>query len=118
MQSLNDGNAPDDLDGDLDFLEGIGLNGAARTLQRQSKQYWLYEHVRRQREQDPDVTYTALVLGCVDQAKCQYAVYVQELGLETRYNSPAGKLNIGITLTMKVDRVSPRAGILYFVRAV
>jgi hypothetical protein len=109
--------ARDDLDQDLDFLEGIGLIGASRTLQRQSQQYWLYEHVRRLRDEDPDTTFTALVLGCVDQVKRQYAIYVYELGLEHRFTSP-GKLNIGITLPMKVDKVSPRAGILSFVRAI
>jgi hypothetical protein len=108
----------DDLDQDLDFHSGIGLIGASRTLQRQSQQYWLYEHVRRLRENDPDTIFTVLVLGCVDQVKRQYAIYVYELGLEHRYTSPAGKLNIGITLTMKVDRVSPRTGILSFVRAI
>jgi hypothetical protein len=110
--------ARDDLDQDLDFLEGIGLIGASRTLQRQSQQYWLYEHVQRLRDSDPDTTFTVLVLGCVDQLKRQYAIYVYDLGLEHRYTSPAGKLNIGITLTMKVDRVSPRTGILSFVRAI
>jgi hypothetical protein len=109
--------ARDDLDQDLDFLEGVGLIGASRTLQRQSQQYWLYEHVRRLRDEDPDTTFTALVLGCVDQVKRQYAIYVYELGLEHRFTSP-GKLNIGITLPMKVDKVSPRAGILSFVRAI
>jgi hypothetical protein len=110
--------ARDDLDQDLDFLEGVGLIGASRTLQRQSQQYWLYEHVRRLRDNDPDTTFTVLVLGCVDQVRRQYAIYVYELGLEHRYISPAGKLNIGITLPMKVDRVSPRTGILSFVRAI
>jgi hypothetical protein len=108
----------DDLDQDLDFYAGIGLIGASRTLQRQSQQYWLYEHVRRLKENDPDTTFTVLILGCVDQVKRQYAVYVYELGLEHRYTSPAGKLNIGITLTMKVDRVSPRTGVLSFVRTI
>jgi hypothetical protein len=108
----------DDLDQDLDFLEGVGLIGASRTLQRQSQQYWLYEHVRRLRDNDPNTTFTVLVLGCVDQVKRQYAIYVYELGLEHRYISPAGKLNIGVTLTMKVDKVVPRTGILSFVRAI
>lgn len=109
---------PDDLDDDLDFLEGIGLIGASRALQRQSQQYWMHEYVRRKQAADPDYTFTALVLGCVDQTRLQYAVYIQELGLETRYTSPAGKLNIGITLPMKVERVNPRGGILFWVRAV
>jgi hypothetical protein len=109
----------DDLDIDLNLLEGIGLVGAARTLQRQSQQYWLFEHVRRQHEINPDKLYAALVLGCVDPERQQYAIYVEALGLEHRYSNPAkGRLDAGDTLTLKVDSVSPRIGVLTFVQAV
>jgi exoribonuclease R len=109
----------EDLDRDLNLLEGIGLVGAARTLQRQSQQYWLFEYVRRQHEADPDKLYAALVLGCVDPERQQYAIYVEGLGLEHRYANPGkGRLETGATLNMKVDSVSPRIGVLTFVQAV
>ena len=108
----------DMFDQDVDYLEGVGLIGAARTLQRQSQQYWLFEYVRRMRENDPETTFTGVVLGCVDPAKHQYAIYVKELGLEHRYSSPGGRLNIGADMPLKVHSVSPRSGLLSFVRVV
>jgi len=106
------------LDQDVNYFEGVGLIGAARTLQRQSQQYWLFEYIRRQYATDPDTIYNAIILGCVDPAKQQYAIYVKELGLEHRYSSPGKRLNIGATMKMKVANVSPRAAILSFVRIV
>jgi exoribonuclease R len=110
--------ASDDLDNDLNFLEGAGLVGAARKLQRQSQQYWLFEYIRRQKETDPSAAYCAVVLGCADPEKQQYAVYVKELGLEHRYTSPGGRLDPGTELLVRVDTVSPRSGVLSFVRIV
>lgn len=106
------------LDQDIDFSEGAGLIGAARVLQRQSQQYWLYEYIQRQYNKDRDIVFTAVVLGCVDPVKQQYAIYVKELGLEHRYTSPVGRLSLGSELQLKVGNVSPRASILSFVRVV
>lgn len=108
----------DDLDNDVNYLEGVGLVGAARKVQRQSQQYWLFEYIRRQKEMNPSATYSVVVLGCVDPEKRQYAVYVKELGLEHRYTSPGGRLDPGAELLVKVDIVTPRSGILSFVRVV
>lgn len=109
----------DDVDRDLNFLDGLGLAGAARTLQRQSQQYWIYEYIRRQSEKDPHRAYPSIVLGCVDPERQQYAVYVEPFGLEHRYTSPRKQsLDTGTTLQLKVDAVSPRFGILTFVQAV
>jgi exoribonuclease R len=108
----------DDLDSDINYLEGAGLVGAARKLQQQSQQYWLFEYIRRQKEVDPNATFSLVVLGCVDPEKQQYAVYVTELGLEHRYTSPGGRLDPGAELLVKVDNVSPRSGLLSFVRVV
>ena len=107
----------DDLDQDINFLEGVGLIGAARTLQRQSQQYWLFEYVDRANRRQSNLTYTAVVLGCVDPERQQYAIYVYELGLEHRYTSP-GRLDPGVRLRLAVDSVYPRLGLLSFVRAV
>jgi hypothetical protein len=106
------------LDCDIDFMEGIGLIGAARILQRQSQQYWLFEYVRRQKVINPELVYNAIILGCVDPEKQQYAIYVKELGLEHRYTSPVTRLNIGAELKLKVGNVTPRSGLLSFVRVV
>lgn len=106
------------LDRDINYLEGLGLVGAARTLQRQSQQYWQFEYVRRQKEIDPEKTYEALVLGCVDPEKGQFSIYVYELGLEHRYTFPGRRLDPGMKLHLRVDNVVPRSGILYFVQAV
>jgi hypothetical protein len=117
----NNGTVPaaDELDRDVNYFEGMGLVGAARTLQRQSQQYWIYEHVRRESENLPDKVYTALVLGCVDPEKQQYAIYVTALGLEHRFTTPGrGRLEVGARLQLRVDSVVPRLGTLTFVHAV
>lgn len=108
----------DILDEDIDYMEGVGLIGAARTLQRQSQQYWLFEHIRREKEKDRSKIYNAVVLGCIDPEKHQYAIYVKELGLEHRYSAPGGGVKIGDGIQLKVDNVAPRGGILSFVRIV
>jgi hypothetical protein len=102
----------------VDFFEGGGLIGAARNLQRLSQQYWLYEHVRRHAEEDPDRLYSAIVLGCVDPERQQYAIYVEALGLEHRYTTPGrDRLEVGARLQLRVDSVLPRVGTLTFVHA-
>lgn len=107
--------AIDDLDEDIDYMEGVGLIQAGKKLQRQSQQYWLFEYIRRLKEADLDTTFSIVVLGCVDPEKCQFAIYVKELGLEHRYTSPGGRLEPGTELRMKVDSVAPRSGLLTFV---
>ncbi|GKY98357.1 hypothetical protein MPSEU_000793300 [Mayamaea pseudoterrestris] len=107
-----------DLDQDTNPLEGLGLQGAARTLQRQSQQYWLYEYLRRLSTQEPDRTYMALVLGAVDPERRRYAIFVEELGLEHRYTSPAARLDPGAKLRLRIDTVNPRFGVLTFVREI
>jgi uncharacterized membrane protein len=106
---------PDDLDNDVNFLEGAGLIAVGKKLQRQSQQYWLFEHVRRLKEAKTGTTFKVIVLGCVDPEKNQFAIYVEELGLEHRLTSPGGRLEPGTELLVKVDNVSPRSGLLSFV---
>jgi len=107
----------DDLDQDLAFLEGLGLVGAARTLQRQSQQYWMYEYIRRLSAKKPAPVFSAVVLGCIDADRKQHAIYLEELGLEHRYVYPgSGRLDPGTLLQLKVDSVSPRFGALSFVQ--
>jgi exoribonuclease R len=108
----------EDLDQDINLLEGVGLVGAARTLQRQSQQYWLFEYIRRLQVDDPDRIFPGVVLGCVDPYKRQYAIFLPTLGMEHRYTSPGGQLDPGLKLRLKVDKVLPRANSLRFVRVV
>lgn len=65
-----------------------------------------------------DRAFSAVVLGCIDPARKQYAIYVGELGLEHRYSNPAGRLEAGATLQLRVDNVSPKLGVLSFVQVV
>lgn len=104
------------LDQDIDFMEGGGLLGAARTLQKKSQQYWHFEYIRRIFVADPGKVYDAVILGIVDPEKRQHAIYVNELGLEHRYTSPRGILDPGVKLKLLVDDVSPRQELLSFVR--
>jgi exoribonuclease R len=107
-----------DLDNDLNYMDGIGLIAAGKKLQRQSQQYWLYEYIRRLKESNSDTSFSAVVLGCVDPEKYQFAIYVKELGLEHHYVSPAGRLEPGAEFRVKVENVTPRAGLLSFVRVI
>jgi exoribonuclease R len=107
-----------DLDNDIDYMDGIGLVAAGKKLQRLSQQYWLFEYIRRMKETNSETTFTVIILGCVDPDRYQFAIYVKELGLEHRYTSPAGRLEPGAEFRVKVDTVNPRSGLLSFVRVV
>jgi hypothetical protein len=101
------------IDEDIDFKVGQGLIGAARQLQRRSQQYWLFEHISRIINEDRDkAVYDALVLGCVDPDRYQYAIYIPELGLEHRYLSQKGPLVAGAKLALKVNSCFPSTGLL------
>lgn len=105
------------LDSDIDYREGAGLIGASRVLQRQSQQYWLFEYIRRLHDDDPDVTFDALVLGWVPGPpnKKQYAIYVYELALEHKFSSPVDH-RPGDKLKLAVAYVIPRNHQLHFVQ--
>ena len=105
------------FDDDINYFEGLGFMGAARTLQRLSQQYWVLEYVRRKFVEEPSYTYDAVVLGCTDPGRNQYAIYVLELGLEHRYSSPY-RLDFGMKIRFCVGDVKPRNGILSFVRQI
>jgi hypothetical protein len=50
------------LDQDINYLEGVGLAGAAKTLMRQSQQYWLFEYIKRLKDVQPDRVSTFIML--------------------------------------------------------
>lgn len=87
----------------------------ARMLQRNSEQYWALEYIRRVWEHNKATTLTALVLGCTNPSRRQYAIYLSEFGLEWKYISPVG-LQAGSTFTVSVANVLPRNGQLHIVR--
>ena len=84
-----------DLEMDVDFSEGKSMMRPSRSLQRSSYQYWTLEFVRRAIQEDSSFSFDAVVLGCVDPTRKQYAVYLPEIGLEHRYLSEKGFLNAG-----------------------
>jgi exoribonuclease R len=105
-----------DLDNDTNVLEGAGLQGAARTLQRNSEQYCMFEFIRRLHVQNPDKVFSATVLGIVEPEKNRFAIYLEELALEHRYTALSPSLEAGTKLRLRVDSVNPRFGLLTFVR--
>jgi exoribonuclease R len=105
----------DALDEDIDYAEGAGLSYASRILQRTSQKYWMLEHIRRLKDQDPRKEFEALVLGCTNPARRQYAIYIYELGLEWKYASPSG-LQAGMRLRMQIASVLPQNGQLTMTR--
>ena len=101
------------VDEDIDFKVGQGLVGAARQLQRTSQKYWLFEYISRLCNDDADkAIFDAVVLGCVDYERNQYAVYLPELGLEHRYLSEKGSMQPGEKLRLKVASVYPSTGLM------
>lgn len=101
------------IDDDIDFRVSQGLVGAARQLQQKSQQYWLFEYISRILHEDPDkAVFDAIVLGCVDYERDQYAIYLPELGLEHRYLSQKGRLKPGEKLRLKVASVFPSTGLM------
>ena len=100
----------------IDYSSGLGQIFAGRPIQFSSSNYWLFEYIRRKidRSSDEEVMFESVVLGCVNQERFQYAVYVFELGLEHRYLSETGKLEEGKRLWLKVSSVNPRMELLTF----
>ena len=101
------------FDTDIDYNERGAFINAARILQRASQRYWMLEYVSRL---DKKKVFVALVLGCTDPSKRQYALYIPELGLEWRYKSPGVSLQSGVMISVKVGNVLPRNGQMTFVR--
>lgn len=100
----------------IDFNEGSSFARASRPLSRSSHQYWLYEYVRtkmkQQRHGDPQLSFDCTVLGCVDESRHQYAIFIHELGLEHRYLSEKGRLAPGERIKLQVLSVNPRHGLM------
>mmetsp|Transcript_25864 Transcript_25864/g.54155 ORF Transcript_25864/g.54155 Transcript_25864/m.54155 type:complete len:939 (-) Transcript_25864:346-3162(-) len=99
----------------IDYSSGLGMIFAARPIQSSSSSYWHLEYIRRLVDESIDeVMFESVVLGCVNQERCQYAIYVYALGLEHRYVSETGKLEEGKKLWLKVSSVNPKMGLLTF----
>lgn len=103
------------IDDDIELNERGGQIRAARTLQRASERYWVIEYIRRLKRRDPDKQFDALVLGCVNPNKQQYAIYIYELGLEWRFVSTSGSLHSGMRLMVGIGSVLPHNGQLTLV---
>jgi len=100
---------------EINYRRGWGFVNAARMVQKKSREYWLFELIRRQiEESESEIAFETTVLACVDPRRGQFAIYVHELGLEHRYLSEKGDLQIGERLWLKVSSVSPRLGSLTF----
>jgi hypothetical protein len=102
---------PSELDTDIDYGRGQALMTASRQVQKTAQQYWLYEYLARQVETEPPV-FDAVVLGCVDKDRQQYAVYLPEIGYEHKYVSEKGELLIGERVKLRISSVISRTGLL------
>ena len=101
----------DELDTDIDYGRGQALVTASRQMQRNAQQYWLYEYLSRQMEIEPPM-FDAIVLGCVDHERLQYAIYLPSIGFEHKYLSEKGELHAGDRLSLRVSSVMSRTGLL------
>jgi exoribonuclease R len=102
----------------ISYKKGLGYIRASRIVQRKSNEYWLFEYIRRMTEKsESEVAFRATVLACVNPSRLQYAVYINELGLEHRYLSQKGQLLTGEIIWLKVASVNPRHGLLTFTLA-
>ncbi|KAG7370348.1 exoribonuclease II [Nitzschia inconspicua] len=100
---------------EIDYKDRTKLIGPVVFVQRHSQKYWMLEYLRRLHEKDPSTELDVLVLGCVNPAKRQYAIYVYGLGLEWRYSSPVG-LQAGQKFKVRISNVAPNNGQLLFAR--
>ena len=82
---------------------------------RNSNKFWILEYIRRIKDSDPQREFQVLVLGCINPAKRQYAVFVYEFGLEWRYSSPVG-IQAGDVFKVRIGNVLPQNGQLTFFR--
>eukprot|EP00980_Cylindrotheca_fusiformis_P006495 scaffold1378_cov137-Cylindrotheca_fusiformis.AAC.8 len=101
------------LDTDIDYNDRLGFINSARVLQRASQRYWMLEYIKRL---DSSKVFEALVLGCTNPTRRQYAVYIYELGLEWKYVSPVGSLNAGTVITVRPTNSFPHNGQMTLVR--
>lgn len=86
----------------IDYTSGLGMIFATRPIQSSSSNYWLFEYIKRLVDgSEEEIMFESIVLGCVNQERLQYAIYVYELGLEHRYLSEAGELEEGRKLWLK-----------------
>jgi len=104
------------FDQDIDYSDRASWVQAARTLQRNSQQYWMLEYIRRLKAEDPDREFDVVVLGCTNPTRLQYALYIYELGMEWRYISPSTSLQAGMRFKIQIGTVLPRLGQLSLVR--
>jgi len=105
----------DDIDNDIDYSDRTKLLRPAQFVMRNSNKFWILEYIRRIKDSDPQREFQVLVLGCINPAKRQYAVFVYEFGLEWRYSSPVG-IQAGDVFKVRIGNVLPQNGQLTFFR--
>jgi exoribonuclease-2 len=105
----------EDIDSDIDYSDKIKLLKPAQFVMRNSNKFWMLENIRRIKETDPQRTLEVLVCGCINPTKRQYAVFIYELGLEWRYNSPVG-IQAGDRFKARIGNVLPQNGQMTLVR--
>ena len=105
----------EDVDKDIDYSDKTKLLRPATFVMRNSNKFWMLEYVRRLKDTDPQRTLEVLVLGCINPTKRQYAVFIYELGLEWRYNSPVG-IQAGDRFKVRLGNVLPQNGQMTLVR--
>jgi exoribonuclease R len=101
----------EDLDNDINYLDGGGIVKVVRNVQNQTSNRWMNEYFQRIKEADPQRTFKAIVLGCPDPQKNQIAVFIDELGFEHRMTGHNG-VSVGDTISVQIGRVAPEAGVL------
>ena len=106
---------PEDIDSDIDYSDKVKLLKPATFVMRNSNKFWMLEYIRRVKETDPQRTLEVLVCGCINPSKRQYAVFIYELGLEWRYNSPVG-IQAGDRFKARIGNVLPQNGQMTLVR--
>ena len=108
-------NPEESIDEDIDYGDRTKLLKPAQFVMRNSNKFWMLEYIRRIKESNPKQTLEVLVLGCINPQKRQYAVFIYDLGLEWRYNSPVG-IQAGDRFKARLGNVLPQNGQMTLVR--
>ena len=99
---------------EINYKQGLAQMKISRRVQNESNRFWLYEYLRRRVEYDTtgEVSFEAVVLGCIDTQRLLYVVFIHELGHEARYVSQKGKLKEGDQLWLKCQNINPRMSLI------
>mmetsp|Transcript_15525 Transcript_15525/g.18877 ORF Transcript_15525/g.18877 Transcript_15525/m.18877 type:complete len:565 (+) Transcript_15525:93-1787(+) len=111
-EGLEDDNLFTDMS-PINYKDGTGLIKAARFVQNGSNEYWMLEYIKRLKQKaKDDIEFECMVLGCFNEEKQLYSIFIHEIAFEYKYRSEKGQLNPGDTIWLTPMDINPRMGLM------